>query len=65
MTVMSRLAGRLAKLPPAETYDVLGYARNTGSGEPLASATRLVVADQLIYHDPDHPSGIVFSVFLG
>lgn len=23
MTVMSRLAGRLAKLPPAETYDVL------------------------------------------
>src|SRR5258708_23405420 len=23
MTVMSRLAGRLAKLPPAETYDVI------------------------------------------
>lgn len=41
------------------------YARNTGSGEPLASATRLVVADQLIYHDPDHPSGIVFSVLSG
>ena len=41
------------------------YARNTGSGEPLASATRLVVADQLIYHDPDHPSGIVFSVLPG
>jgi len=41
------------------------YARNTGSGEPLASATRLVVADQLIYHDPDHPSGITFSVLPG
>jgi putative CocE/NonD family hydrolase len=41
------------------------YARNTGSDEPLASAIRLVVADQLIYHDPDHPSGIVFSVLPG
>jgi putative CocE/NonD family hydrolase len=38
------------------------YARNTGSGEPLASATKLVVADQSIYHDPDHPSGIVLSI---
>jgi hypothetical protein len=36
------------------------YARNTGSGEQLASTTRLVAADQSIYHDPDHPSGIVF-----
>jgi putative CocE/NonD family hydrolase len=38
------------------------YARNTGSGEPLASATRLVVANQLIYHDPDHPSSIELSI---
>jgi predicted acyl esterase len=37
------------------------YARNTGSGEPLASATKLLVADQSIYHDPDHPSAIVLS----
>ncbi len=38
------------------------YARNTGSGEPLASATTLLVADQSIYHDPDHPSAIVLSL---
>jgi uncharacterized protein len=39
------------------------YARNTGSGEPLASATRLFVADQTIYHDPDHPSSIKLPVW--
>ena len=39
------------------------YARNTGSGEPLASATKLIAAEQSIYHDPDHPSGIVLSVW--
>lgn len=38
------------------------YARNTGSGEPLATATKLFVADQLVYHDPEHPSGIILSI---
>ncbi len=38
------------------------YARNTGSGEPLGSATKLLAANQSVYHDPDHPSGIVLSV---
>jgi putative CocE/NonD family hydrolase len=38
------------------------YARNTGSGEPLATATKLVAADQEIYHDPDHPSSIELPV---
>ncbi len=38
------------------------YARNPGSGEPLGTATRLVVADQSIYHDPTHPSAIILSV---
>jgi len=38
------------------------FARNTGSGEPLATAAKLLVADQTIYHDPEHPSGIVLSV---
>lgn len=38
------------------------YVRNTGSGEPLASATKLLVADQSIYHDPDHPSAIILSL---
>jgi len=38
------------------------YARNTGSGESLGSATKLVAADQSVYHDPDHPSAVVLSV---
>lgn len=38
------------------------FARNPGSGEPLASATKLCSATQSIYHDPEHPSGVVLSV---
>jgi putative CocE/NonD family hydrolase len=38
------------------------YARNTGSGEPLGTAAKLLVAEQSIYHDPDHPSAMVLSV---
>jgi putative CocE/NonD family hydrolase len=37
------------------------YARNLGSGEPLASGTSLVPADQALFHDPSHPSAIVLS----
>ncbi|HZR39307.1 MAG TPA: CocE/NonD family hydrolase [Ktedonobacteraceae bacterium] len=38
------------------------YARNPGSGEPLGTATKLLVADQSIYHDPNHPSAIILSI---
>ncbi|XYI04095.1 CocE/NonD family hydrolase C-terminal non-catalytic domain-containing protein [Sorangium sp. So ce1128] len=38
------------------------FSRNTWSGEPLATATRLVAADQSIYHDPTHPSAILLPV---
>ncbi len=38
------------------------YARNTGTGEPLATATTLVRADQRVFHDPGHPSAIVLPV---
>src|SRR5262249_14096157 len=34
------------------------YARNPGSGEPLAKATTFVAADQQVLHDPAHPSAI-------
>jgi predicted acyl esterase len=37
-------------------------ARNTGSGEPLSTATRLVAADQQVFHGPLHPSAIVLTV---
>jgi putative CocE/NonD family hydrolase len=37
------------------------YIRNTGSGEPLAKATKLLVAEQEVHHDPYHPSAIILS----
>jgi putative CocE/NonD family hydrolase len=41
------------------------FARNPGTGEPLATAMRLVAADQVVYHDAEHPSAIVLSVLAG
>ena len=38
------------------------YARNTGTGEPLATATALVTAQQTIYHDPARPSAVILPV---
>jgi putative CocE/NonD family hydrolase len=38
------------------------YARNPGTGEPLATASSLHVANQRIYHDPGHPSAIILPV---
>ncbi len=35
------------------------YARNPGTGEPPATATRLVAADHEVHHTPGHPSCIV------
>jgi hypothetical protein len=41
------------------------YARNPGSGEPLASATTLVIAEQTVHHDPARPSAIVLPIVDG
>jgi hypothetical protein len=41
------------------------YARNPGTGEDPATATRLVVADQEVLHDPEHPSSVTLSVVGG
>jgi hypothetical protein len=38
------------------------WNRNTGSGEPPATATRLCIADQAIYHDAAHPSALILPV---
>ena len=35
------------------------YARSTGTGEPLATATHLVPADVEVYHDQARPSALV------
>jgi hypothetical protein len=41
------------------------YARNGGTGEPRATATRLLAADQCVYHDPTHLSAIVLPARRG
>ncbi len=38
------------------------WSRNTGSGEPLATATRLIAAEQTVYHDASHPSALIVPV---
>ena len=40
------------------------YARNTGTGEPIAGAVILRAADQAVFHDPDHPSAVILPVRL-
>lgn len=38
------------------------FARNLGGGEALATGTKLYIADQRIYHDPERPSAVVLPV---
>ena len=38
------------------------YARNLNTGEPISNATRMVVAEQTIYHDAKRPSALRFRV---
>ncbi|HEY0418432.1 MAG TPA: CocE/NonD family hydrolase, partial [Acetobacteraceae bacterium] len=41
------------------------WSRNPGTGEPPATATRLVPADQTIYHDAAHPSALLLPLTMG
>ena len=38
------------------------FARNTGSGEPLGSATRLFPSDVEVFHDAAHPSALELPI---
>ena len=38
------------------------FVRNLGTGEPIATATKLLAADQTVYHDAAHPSAVVLPV---
>ncbi len=38
------------------------WSRNLGTGEPLATGTRMIAADQTIYHDVSHPSALVLPM---
>jgi putative CocE/NonD family hydrolase len=41
------------------------FVRNLGTGESLATATKMVAADQAVYHDPEHPSAFILPVLRG
>lgn len=38
------------------------FVRNFGTGEPLATATKLIVANQSVYHDPTRPSSVILPI---
>ena len=38
------------------------YARNLGTGDPIATGTKMRAADQEVFHDPEHPSAIELPV---
>jgi uncharacterized protein len=38
------------------------FARNLGTGEPLATATTMKIAEQSVYHDPQHPSAVILPM---
>ncbi|UUU26480.1 CocE/NonD family hydrolase C-terminal non-catalytic domain-containing protein [Streptomyces sp. DSM 40750] len=38
------------------------YARNPGTGEPLATATTLRAAGRRVQHGPEHPSAVILPV---
>jgi len=38
------------------------YARNPGTGEDPVRATRLLPADQEVFHDPGRPSSVTLTV---
>ena len=62
MTLASRFMGHALRLPPRGRGAHPRYARNTGTGEPLATAATLVRAHQQVFHDPGHPSAIILPV---
>ncbi len=39
------------------------WSRNLGTGDPLGSGTRMLTADQTIYHDRAHPSALVLPIY--
>jgi len=40
------------------------WSRNLGTGEPIATGTRMAAADQTVYHDSAHPSALILPVAL-
>ena len=40
------------------------FARNLGTDEPLTTATKMRIAKQLIFHDPNHPSAVIMPMII-
>ena len=40
------------------------FARNLGTDEPLITAKNMRIAEQLIFHDTDHPSAVILPMIL-
>lgn len=40
------------------------WSRNLGTGEPIATGTRMAAADQTVYHDRAHPSALILPIAL-
>lgn len=38
------------------------WSRNLGTGDPVATGTRMAIAEQTIYHDAHHPSALVLPI---
>jgi len=51
---------RLAVMISSQMFPL--FARNLNTGEPISNATRMVVAQQTIYHDAKRPSALRFRV---
>ncbi len=45
-----------------ESSEFPSYARNLNTGEPDATATRMIAASQTIFHDSKRPSALTFSI---
>lgn len=40
------------------------FVRNLGTGEPVATATKMLAAEQTVYHDGAHPSAVILPVLV-
>jgi putative CocE/NonD family hydrolase len=60
-TAMTFKAGHRLRVQVSSAAHPL-FARNTGSGEPIGTASRLIPSEHHVYHDPLHPSAISLPV---
>jgi putative CocE/NonD family hydrolase len=60
-TAMTFKAGHRLRIQVSSAAHPL-FARNTGTGEPIGTASRLMPSEHHLYHDRPHPSAITLPV---